>query len=288
MDFFQGSLPPNFISFCLDNQNPDELQVQTTNTIDNSAGAIQRPVPISVSGYVPGVNPSPPPFPPIRAARDQTEHIAADISFHGAASAVIYAGQGLQRMGTMQGLAEANSADNVEEDPNAAQGQLAQIADHDAEFVRSSTPNPPDQPGTSVDSLTQLETSLSVTPKMSTGFPELQVLQDQTEEMPEVSFLQSEGDASSSVMEPPPLPGGKIKLKILASPVMSIKHQKTLAKASAHRYMPLILWTLHNNQKLEMNQAQKFTIRASPAHPELTTQVKTTLYETCQGGVEPP
>ena len=211
MDFFQGSLPPNFICFCLDNQNPDELQVQTTNTIDNSAGAIQRPVPISVSGYVPGVNPSPPPFPPIRAARDQTEHVAADISFHGAnnASAVIYAGQGLQRMETMQGLTEANSADNVEKDPNAAQGQLAQIADHDAEFVRSSTPNPPDQPGTSVDSLTQLETSLSVTPKMSTGFPELQVIQDQTEEMPEVSFLQSKGDASSSVMEPPPLPGGK-------------------------------------------------------------------------------
>ena len=44
---------------------------------------------------------------------------------------------------------------------------------------------------------------------MSTGFPELQVLQDQTQEMPEVSFLQSEGDASSSIIEPPPLPGRK-------------------------------------------------------------------------------
>ena len=211
MDFFQGRLPPNFISFCLDNQNPDEPQVQTTNTADNSVGAIQPPVPIFMSGYVPGANPSPPPFPPIRAAREQAERQAVDSSFYneGNAGVTAHADQEPQRMETIPGLTEADSASNVDEGPVTAQGQLVQIAVQGADFVRSSTPNPPSQPGTSVDSLTQLESSLSVTPKMNTGFPELQVLQDQTQEMSEVPFIQSEGDASSSIIELPPLPGRK-------------------------------------------------------------------------------
>ena len=164
-----------------------------------------------MSGYVPGANPSPPPFPPIRAAREQAERKAVDSSFHneGNAGVTAHADQEPQRMETIPGLTEADSASNVEEGPVTAQGQLVQIAVQGADFVRSSTPNPPSQPGTSVDSLTQLESSLSVTPKMNTGFPELQVLQDQTQEMSEVPFLQSEGDASSSIIEPPPLPGRK-------------------------------------------------------------------------------
>ena len=224
MDFFQGSLPPNFISFCLDNQNLDEPRVQTTITTDNSAGTIQRPVPISMSGYVSGANPSPPPFPPIRAAREQTEHMAVDSFFYNESNTDVtaFADQESQRMETIQGLTGADSASNVEEGPITAQDQSVQIAVQGAEYVRASTPNPANQPRTSVDSLTQLESSLSVAPRMNTGFPELQVLQDQTQEMSGVSFLQSEGDASSSIIEPPPLPGGKTGLKTLVSPVMPI------------------------------------------------------------------
>ena len=215
MDFFQGSLPPNFISFCLDNQNLDEPRVQTTITTDNSAGTIQRPVPISMSGYVSGANPSLPPFPPIRAAREQTEHMAVDSFFHNESNTDVTAhvDQESQRMETIQGLTGADSASNVEEGPITSQDQSVQIAVQGAEYVRFSTPNPADQPGTSVDSLAQLESSLSVAPIMNTGFPELQVLQDQTQEMSGVSFLQSEGDASSSVIEPPPLPGGKDRVE---------------------------------------------------------------------------
>ena len=215
MDFFQGSLPPNFISFCLDNQNLDEPRVQTTNTTDNSAGTIQRPVPISMSGYASGANPSPPPFPPIRAAREQTEHMAVDSFFHNESNTDVTAhvDQESQRMETMQGLTGADSASNVEEGPITARDKSVQIAAQGAEYVRSSTPNPANQPGTSVDSLAQLESSLSVAPIMNTGFPELQVLQDQTQEMSGVSFLQSEGDASSSVIEPLRLPGGENRVE---------------------------------------------------------------------------
>ena len=168
-----------------------------------------------MSGYVSGANPSPPPFPPIRAAREQTEHMAVDSFFHNESNTDVtaYADQESQRMETIQGLTGADSASNVEEGPITAQDQSVQIAVQGAEYVRSSTPNPANQPGTSVDSLAQLESSLSVAPRMNTGFPELQVLQDQTQEMSGVSFLQSEGDASSSIIEPPPLPGGKNRVE---------------------------------------------------------------------------
>ena len=195
MDFFQGSLPPNFISFCLDNQNLDEPRVQTTVTTDNSAGAIQRPVPISMSGYVSGANPSPPPFPPIRAAREQPEHMAVDSSFHDESNTgvVTYIAQEPQGMQAIQGLPGADPASNVEEGPITAQDPPGQLAVQGADYVRSSTPNPVNQPDISVDSLAQLETSLSIVPGIGTDFPELHVLQDQTHEMSGVSSCNLKG-----------------------------------------------------------------------------------------------
>ena len=52
MDFFQGSIPPNFISFHLGNENTEE-----------------GPTPASDSNIqsTPNIMPSPPPFPPLRA-----------------------------------------------------------------------------------------------------------------------------------------------------------------------------------------------------------------------------
>ena len=35
MDFYQGSIPPNFISFCLENQTSDETQVPANLSLDN-------------------------------------------------------------------------------------------------------------------------------------------------------------------------------------------------------------------------------------------------------------
>ena len=77
-----------------------------------------------------------------------------------------------------------------------------------SEFARTSTPTLLDQSGAAVVSLSQLESSLSVVSKSRAGLPELRVAQDQTHEMSGASFLQSDGEASSSANEPPPLPGG--------------------------------------------------------------------------------
>ena len=66
MDFYQGSLPPNFISFCLESQSDEEPQIQTDTVADNLAGTPLIAAPITVLGTVPTLVPSPPPFPPIR------------------------------------------------------------------------------------------------------------------------------------------------------------------------------------------------------------------------------
>ena len=205
MDFFQGSSPPNFISFCLEHQNVDEPQVQSNTTTGNPTGPLQRPVPISMPSSVP----SPPPFPPVRAVPSQTMQMAVDSPFSNESNIDVttYADEMVQRMEISQGLIGDDLARHDEEGPFTAQVPAAQATIQDPEFVRSSTPNPSNQSRATVVSLSQLESSLSVVSKTQADLPELQVNQDQTQEVSEASFLQSEENASSSVIEPPPLPG---------------------------------------------------------------------------------
>ena len=118
-----------------------------------------------------------------------------------------YADEMVQRMEISQGLIGDDLARHDEEGPFTAQVPAVRATIQDPEFVRSSTPNPSNQPGTTVVSLSQLESSLSVVPRTQADLPELQVNPDQTQEVSETSFLQSEENASSSVIEPPPLPG---------------------------------------------------------------------------------
>ena len=80
--------------------------------------------------------------------------------------------------------------------------------------MRASTPVPLDQSASGVISLTQLESTLTVAPRSHTDLPELQRTTDMSHEMSAVSFLQSEGEATSSVNEPPPLPGGEVQPKV--------------------------------------------------------------------------
>ena len=48
MDFFQGSPRPNFIAFCLENQNVDENQTPTNTTVNIHAQSEQTFDPSSV------------------------------------------------------------------------------------------------------------------------------------------------------------------------------------------------------------------------------------------------
>ena len=206
MDFFQGSLPPNFISFCLEQQNVDEPQLQSITTTGNSTALPQRPLPISM----PSSTPSPPPFPPIRTFLGQVQQLTADSPFSNESNVDVtaYADEMVQRMEVSQGLTDTNPAGPRKEEPSPAQGPVVPDVGHVLIQVRTSTPTPLEQPGTEVTSISQLESSLSVAPQSQSGFPELQLAQNRSHDTSAVSFLQSDDEASSSVHEPPPLPGG--------------------------------------------------------------------------------
>ena len=111
-------------------------------------------------------------------------------------------------MEVSQGLTDTNPASPREEEPSPAQGPVVPDVGHVLIQVRTSTPTPLEQPGTEVTSISQLESSLSVAPQSQSGFPELQLAQNRSHDTSAVSFLQSDDEASSSVHEPPPLPGG--------------------------------------------------------------------------------
>ena len=69
MDFFQGSSPPNFISFCLANQSGDDPQVQANTSADIPSEHVLTTTSAGMSNVVRGPQPSPPPFPPSRPPR---------------------------------------------------------------------------------------------------------------------------------------------------------------------------------------------------------------------------
>ena len=109
MDFFQGSLPPNFIPFCLDNQNADEHQFQTNHS--------QSSIPVPVLRATPNPVPSPPPFPPIRAVLSQTLQMVADSPFSSESNVDVtaYADEVVQRMEASQRLTGTDQANLTEE-----------------------------------------------------------------------------------------------------------------------------------------------------------------------------
>ena len=159
---------------------------------------------------MPSSTPSPPPFPPIRTFLGQAQQLTADSPFSNESNVDVtaYADEMVQRMEVSQGLTDTNPASPTEEEPSPAQDPVVPDVGHVPIQVRTSTPTPLEQPGTEVTSISQLESSLSVAPQSQSGFPELQLAQNCSHDTSAVSFLQSDDEASSSVHEPPPLPGG--------------------------------------------------------------------------------
>ena len=66
MDFFRGSIPPNFISFCLANQAGDEPQPQTSTTASIPNEPVPAPTSVSRTIAVQVPHPTSPPFPPTK------------------------------------------------------------------------------------------------------------------------------------------------------------------------------------------------------------------------------
>ena len=213
MDFFQGSLPPNFISFCLGNQNVDEPQDQTNTRIDNTTRSSQSSVPVPVSNITPASVISPPPFPPTRISLNLAQQMAPNspLNTDSNVDVTVYANEVVQRMEEAQELTEMESPNHVWNEAATAQGQDAQETYQLPELVQASTRIPLDQSAAGRVSLSQLESTLTVALRSQADLPELQLTTDMSQEMSGVSFLQSEGEATSSVNEPPPLHGGEVQ-----------------------------------------------------------------------------
>ena len=75
MDFFQGSSPPNFISFCLENQNVDEDQTPTNTTEIIHAQSEQTLDQSSVLAANLAQDPIPTPLPHVRVVTFQDQNI---------------------------------------------------------------------------------------------------------------------------------------------------------------------------------------------------------------------
>ena len=285
MDFFQGSLPPNFISFCLEQQNVDEPQVQSITTTGNSTALPQRPLPISM----PSSTPSPPPFPPIRTFLGQAQQLTADSPFSNESNVDVtaYADEMVQRMEVSQGLTDTDPASPKEEEPSPAQDPVVPDVGHVPIQVRTSTPTPFEQPGTEVTSISQLESSLSVAPQSQSGFPELQLAQNRSHDTSAVSFLQSDDEASSSVHEPlhspveqdiSPLQGTTVTPPRLLILPVSLKFPSCTRASLLER---------GQHQRLKKTQDQKYTIQDHQGLLGLILSHKKKFCEICQDAVEP-
>ena len=210
MDFYQGSLPPNFISFCLEPQNDEEPQIQTDTVADNLAGTPLISAPIAVLSTVPTLVPSPPPFPPIRISVRPIQQ-AADITPVNSDSHIetIVSNDQLDHHeeGAQEPPVIGFSGSDAEE-PNVSHSQDVLTVEPNPGLIRASTPILHDQTGAGMVSLSQLESALAVGSHVQADLLELHLASDVPHDSSRVSFLQSEGEASSSVCEPPPLPGG--------------------------------------------------------------------------------
>ena len=164
MDFFQGSAPPNFISFCLANQSEDELQA-SANTVPNLSATLTQVASHSSSSdpVLPPV-PSSPPFPPLVSSfsRVQAEDVALLYSLDSNTDVTSYADEIVQRLEKAQASLVAETSSAVSTALDTASVQRAPENKLTLPFPRSSTPMLNAETVEPSTNLSHLETALDV------------------------------------------------------------------------------------------------------------------------------
>ena len=121
MAFFQGSLQPNFISFCLANPNGDDQQSPTNAAENNSIQPRQMLDQILAQGNTRAPVPSPPPFPPKRSLFSQFQNVAdSPFSTDSNFDVTSYATEMVQRIEAVQADAQAETRQTDERPPETA------------------------------------------------------------------------------------------------------------------------------------------------------------------------
>ena len=223
MDFFQGSSPPNFISFCLENQNIDESQIRNTTSSDNFTEIPQRPIPITMprSSPDPIVSSSPTPSTTIvMSTAAVTEGVQDSVtpspfSVDSDFDVTAYADEKVLLLARAQeqeerqvakssGIGEQEIEESAPEDPPTVGGK----PQPSTSLFQTSTPTKDLHSESAGLDLSQLEAGLTIAPSTQTELPELLTTCGTSANMSAVSFLQHETDEGSSICDAPKLPTG--------------------------------------------------------------------------------
>ena len=242
MDFFQGSSPPNFISFCLANQPGDVPQTQANSSADISNQHTQATASVGVSNNAREPQFSPPPFPPIKPPKSPSTTDSNDDVNSYADEKFRFLEQAQQQF---EGHTEENPAGGeqetekgITEDPSPTEvgAQTAPL------FFRTSTPTPGVTSETAELNLAQLETRLIFASSSRTALPELFPTSVIPAEASAVSFLQHETDEGSSFCDVPKLPTGTPKVRCLDDGTGTEEAGDTSSQASGlplYAYLPV-------------------------------------------------
>ena len=223
MDFFQGSSPPNFISFCLENQNNDESQIRNTTSSNNLAEVPQRPLPITMPrprsdliapSSLSSSNILAMPTAAVTGGAQDTAtpspfSVDSDFDVTAYADEKVLLFERAQEQEERQ-IAKSSELGEQEVEESVPEGSLTvgnEIRSSTLPF-QTSTPTK-DLPSESARlDLSQLEAGLTVAPSTQTELPELLTTRGNTTNMSAASFLHHETDESSSICDAPKLPTG--------------------------------------------------------------------------------
>ena len=219
MDFFQGSTPPNFISFCLANQNEDELQV-SANTVPNlSATLIQVASHSSNPDPVRPPVPSSPPFPPLvsSVSRIQVRDVALPYSPDSNTDVTTYADEMVQRMEEARASPTTMTDNTVGTVLNSVPVQQVPEDNLTLPFPRSSTPTLNSETVELSANLSHLETALDVAIVSQSDLPVLYPVPLQESRGTTELQERNEVDNTSSTCDFPGLPKDNPKVHFLTN-----------------------------------------------------------------------
>ena len=208
MDFFQGSSPPNFISFCLANQPGDDPQAQANTSSDIPSERVLTTTSAGVSNVVRRPQPSPPPFPPTRPPRSPgSPDSNVDVTAY-ADEKVLFLEQAQEQEEGQVAKGSEIREQEIEESATEGPSAAGIEPQNSTLFFQTITPTknlPSESAGLN---LTQLEAGLTIAPSSLTALPELLTTCGTSANVSAASFLQHETDESSSVCDAPKLPTG--------------------------------------------------------------------------------
>ena len=208
MDFFQGSSPPNFISFCLANQPGDDPQAQANTSADIPSERVLTTTSAGVSNVVRRPQPSPPPFPPTRPPRSPgSPDSNVDVTAY-ADEKVLFLEQAQEQEEGQVAKGSEIREQEIEESATEGPSAAGIEPQNSTLFFQTSTPTknlPSESAGLN---LTQLEAGLTIAPSSLTALSELLTTCGTSANVSAASFLQHETDESSSVCDAPKLPTG--------------------------------------------------------------------------------